>query len=182
MSMEHIFRNINDTRVFDLFAEMGFGKDDCIDIYDVIELLECGEIERIQIEDSIEHLIKERVLSVELINEEYRLEHYYLCDNNLVKCLVSAVLESSFLEAEKIENIKLIENKINMNNPIIGQRIHVYSNNYEDFGLGTIVDLDILESDTGDIITNNYVYIKLDNGKILEHLNCMWYPIDEEGE
>ena len=44
--MEHIFRNLNDIHVFDLFSEMGFNKDEAIDIHDVIELLECGEIER----------------------------------------------------------------------------------------------------------------------------------------
>ena len=134
MSMEHIFRDPNDIRVFDLFSEMGFNKDEAIDIHDVIKLLECGEIERIQIEDSVDHLVREQVLTIELVDEKWtngcricsltdkagflrlpghkshipeetgtsKIEHYYLSDNNLAKCLTAAVMESSWLEAEKI--------------------------------------------------------------------------------
>lgn len=132
--MEHIFRNLNDIRVFDLFSSMQFSKDEAIDIHDVIELLECGEIERIQIEDSVNHLIKEQILSIVLVDEKWttgckfctwtdsvglprfpnheghklektgtsKIEHYYLSNNNLAKCLTQAVAESSWLEVEKI--------------------------------------------------------------------------------
>ena len=134
MSMEHVFRNLNDIRVFDLFLDMQFSKDEAIDIHDVIELLECGEIERIQIEDSVDHLVREQILIIKLVDEEWttgckvceftdrmkiprwfgheshkpeetgtsKIEHYYLSDNNVTKCLVQAVIESSWLEAEKI--------------------------------------------------------------------------------
>jgi hypothetical protein len=69
--MEHIFRNLNDIRIFDLFSEMGFNKDKAIDIHEIIDLLECGEIERIQIEDSVDHLVREQILSIELVDEEW---------------------------------------------------------------------------------------------------------------
>ena len=76
-------------------------------------------------------------------------------------------------------DIEEIENKIDMINPFVNQRIHVFSNDYKDLGLGTIVNVDVLESDTGDIISDNYATVKLDNGRILEQLNCIWYPIDK---
>jgi len=72
--------------------------------------------------------------------------------------------------------IDLIEDKIDMQNPMLGQIVHVYANDYDDLGLGTIVNLDVLESDTGDIIATNYATVLLDNGKLIEQLNCIWYP------
>lgn len=74
--------------------------------------------------------------------------------------------------------IEEIESKIDMINPFVGQRIYVFSNNYVNLGLGTIVNVDVLESDSGDIITDKYVTVKLDNGRLVEQLNCIWYPID----
>lgn len=138
MSMEHIFRNLNDIRVFDLFDEMMISKDESIDIHRVIELLECGEAERIQIEDSINHLVREQILSIELVDEKWtsgcescgvadrqgwprlpgheshkplikgtsKIEHYYLSDNKMVICLTVAIMESSFLKADKIREDK----------------------------------------------------------------------------
>ena len=136
MSMEHIFRNLNDIRVFDMFSEMGISnhQDEALDIHDVIQLLDCGEIERIQIEDSIDHLVREQILSIELIDTKWetgcescamtdksgqprpkghethapmttgtsKIEHYYLSNNELVECLIVAVLKSSLSKAEKM--------------------------------------------------------------------------------
>ena len=70
-----------------------------------------------------------------------------------------------------------IENKIDMRNPVIGQMIHVFSNTYVDLGLGTIVSFNVLASDKGDVITDKYAIVKLDNGRLIEQLNCIWYPI-----
>lgn len=64
MSLEHIFRNLNDIRVFDLIAEMQLKKEEAIDVDEIIDLLECGEKERIQVDDSINHLVREHILSV----------------------------------------------------------------------------------------------------------------------
>ena len=136
MSLEHIFRNLNDIRVFDMFSEMGISnhQDEALDIHDVIQLLDCGEIERIQIEDSVDHLIREQILSIELVDTEWetgcescavadkngwprheghethvptkigtsKIEHYYLSNNDITKYLTTAVVESSFLKAEKM--------------------------------------------------------------------------------
>lgn len=135
MSMEHIFRNLNDIRVFDLFSELIIGKEESINIHRVTELLECGEIERIQIEDSVDHLVREQILSIELVDEEWttgcelcaaadktctsrwsgheshepartgtsKIEHYYLSDIDITKCLVQAVMASSFLDIKNNE-------------------------------------------------------------------------------
>jgi len=61
--LEHIFRNINDIRVFDLFyVENCNGEESDID--DILEGLELTEIEHIQIEDSVEHLVKCKILEI----------------------------------------------------------------------------------------------------------------------
>ena len=70
-----------------------------------------------------------------------------------------------------------IEDKIDMRNPVIGQKVHVFSNTYVDLELGTIVNVDVLASDTGEIITDKYATVKLDNGRLIEQLNCVWYPL-----
>lgn len=135
MSLEHIFRNLNDIRLFDLFSEMDLNKDESIDIDEIIELLECGTKETIQIEDSINHLVKEHILAINLVEDDWNsgcklctytdqfklprffgheshvietkgrtiTEEYYLAKNNVVNCLISAVMTSSFLNAKDIE-------------------------------------------------------------------------------
>lgn len=55
--LEHIFRNLNDIRVFDVFyCEYCDGEE--VDIDCIIESLEYPYCEYIQIEDSVEHLVK----------------------------------------------------------------------------------------------------------------------------
>ena len=138
MSMEHIFRNLNDIRVFDLFSDMGYSENYSININEIIEVLDWGEAERIQIEDSVNHLVRKQILSIQLIDQEQtsgckdcletdrlnlprhsghethvpyqtgtsKIEHYYLSDNKMVICLTTAVMESSFLKADKIKEDK----------------------------------------------------------------------------
>lgn len=59
--LEHIFRNINDIRVFDAFyVEYCDGEE--VDIDNILQSLEYKESERIQIEDSVEHLVNSKIL------------------------------------------------------------------------------------------------------------------------
>lgn len=59
--LEHIFRNLTDIRVFDLFyLEYCDGEE--IDIDDILKGLEYPQCEFIQIEDSVEHLVKQHIL------------------------------------------------------------------------------------------------------------------------
>ncbi len=59
--LEHIFRNINDIRVFDIFyVEFCDGEE--VDIDQILKSLEYTEIEHIQIEDSVEHLVTCKIL------------------------------------------------------------------------------------------------------------------------
>jgi len=59
--LEHIFRNINDIRVFDVFyCEYCEGEE--VDIDDILKSLEYKECEYIQIEDSIKHLTECKIL------------------------------------------------------------------------------------------------------------------------
>ena len=60
--LEHIFRNINDIRVFDIMTE--FMSSDCtMDIDEIMDMLEYPEYKRIQVEDSVDHLVRENILS-----------------------------------------------------------------------------------------------------------------------
>jgi len=59
--LEHLFRNLTDIRVFDVFyCEYCDGQE--IDIDGIIEVLECSDREYIQIEDSVEHLTECKIL------------------------------------------------------------------------------------------------------------------------
>lgn len=59
--LEHIFRNLNDIRVFDVFhCEYCDGEE--IDVDGILEILEYPYRDYIQIEDSVEHLVKQHIL------------------------------------------------------------------------------------------------------------------------
>lgn len=61
--LEHIFRNIYDIRIFDLMSD--FDSSDCaLDIDEIMNLLEYPDYEHIQVEDSVEHLVRQHILSV----------------------------------------------------------------------------------------------------------------------
>lgn len=80
--LEHIFRNMNDIRVFDLMTE--FPEKDIpeqettedhlnlgvVDIDDIMEMLDYGEYKRIEIEDSIDHLVRSQILGIKKIKVE----------------------------------------------------------------------------------------------------------------
>ena len=128
MSMEHIFRNLNDIRVFDIMTDME--EDNPLDTHDILELLDYPERENIQIQDSIDHLVREQILSIKLVPEEtstgceickegvprlegheshkplktemVEMEKYYFAKNDLTNLLVSTVFQSSRFTAEKI--------------------------------------------------------------------------------
>ncbi len=59
--LEHIFRNITDIRVFDIFY-VEYCDYELADIDDIMKSLEYPDVMRIQIEDSIDHLVKEKIL------------------------------------------------------------------------------------------------------------------------
>ena len=130
MSMEHIFRNLNDIRVFDIMIDME--EDNPLDTHEILELLDYPDRENIQIQDSIDHLVQEQILSIKLVPEETStgceickegeqrldgheshkpftieivdMEKYYFAKNNLTNLLVAAVFQSSSFTAEKIIN------------------------------------------------------------------------------
>lgn len=63
MSLEHILRNLNDIRVFDLFSSCQLDKKNPVDIDEILEMLEYPYREYIQIEDSVNHLVEEELLA-----------------------------------------------------------------------------------------------------------------------
>jgi len=79
--LEHIFRNINDIRVFDLMTD--FPEEDIIDtlsdissdlgtadIDDMMNMLDYPEYKRIEVEDSVEHLVKNEILGIKKVKIE----------------------------------------------------------------------------------------------------------------
>lgn len=80
--LEHIFRNIDDIRVFDLmtdFPEEDISEDTIdgfhvgtIDTDEMMDMLEYPEYKRIELEDSVEHLVREEILGIKKIKEEGR--------------------------------------------------------------------------------------------------------------
>ncbi len=128
--MEHIFRNLNDIRVFDIMIDMVKGECDPLDTHEILDLLDYPDREHIQIQDSIDHLVRERILSIKLVPEEtytgceeckvgkprlkghefhkpqemeiVNMEKYYFAKNELTDLLVGAVFQSSCFKAEEI--------------------------------------------------------------------------------
>lgn len=67
--LEHIFRNINDIRVFDVMTD--FVSSDCtMDIDEIMDILEYPEYKRIEVEDSVDHLVRQHILSIVQKKEE----------------------------------------------------------------------------------------------------------------
>lgn len=61
--LEHIFRNINDIRIFDVMTE--FISNDCTnDIDEIMDMLDYPEYKRIEVEDSVNHLVRQHVLDI----------------------------------------------------------------------------------------------------------------------
>jgi len=59
--IEHVFRNLTDIRVFDVFyCEYCDGEE--VDVNEILEILEYPRCEYIQIKDSVEHLVKQHIL------------------------------------------------------------------------------------------------------------------------
>ncbi len=69
MSLEHIFRNINDIRVFDLMSEwiVGYDEVNTVEIDTIMDLLEYPEYKRLEVEDTVGHFVKNSILAVKKI-------------------------------------------------------------------------------------------------------------------
>jgi hypothetical protein len=61
--LEHIFRNINDIRIFDVMTEF-LSSDYTNDIDEIMDMLEYPEYKRIQVEDSVDHLVRQHILNI----------------------------------------------------------------------------------------------------------------------
>ena len=62
--LEHIFRNLTDIRVFDVFYVEYSCLDGSLDIDQVLDYLDYPQREYIQVEDSINHLVRQKILKV----------------------------------------------------------------------------------------------------------------------
>ncbi len=80
--LEHIFRNINDIRVFDIMVEFILNEEDekkdfeelskmnnidFIDFDNLVDMLEYPEYKRIELEDSLDHLVRQKILGIRKI-------------------------------------------------------------------------------------------------------------------
>ena len=78
--LEHIFRNINDIRIFDLMTD--FPEEDItevtveelnlgtVDINDIMNMMDYPEYKRIQVIDSVDHLVREEILGIKTFKIE----------------------------------------------------------------------------------------------------------------
>lgn len=67
--LEHIFRNINDIRIFDVMTD--FVSSDCtMDIDEIMDILEYPAYKQIEVEDSIDHLVRQHILNIVQRKEE----------------------------------------------------------------------------------------------------------------
>lgn len=61
--LEHIFRNMDDIRIFDIMTD--FVSSDCtLDRDEIMDILEYPEYKRIQVEDSLDYLVRQHILSI----------------------------------------------------------------------------------------------------------------------
>jgi hypothetical protein len=67
--LEHIFRNIDDIRIFDVMTE--FVSSDCtLDIDEIMDMLEYPEYKRVHVKDSLDYLVRQHILSIAEKKEE----------------------------------------------------------------------------------------------------------------
>jgi hypothetical protein len=59
--LEHIFRNMSDIRVFDV-VYCDYSEGMTFDVDDIMDILEYPYALRLQVEDSIDHLVKEHII------------------------------------------------------------------------------------------------------------------------
>lgn len=67
--LEHIFRNINDIRIFDVMTSF-VSSDSTIDIDEIMEILEYPAYKQIEVEDSVDYLVRQHILGIVQIKEE----------------------------------------------------------------------------------------------------------------
>jgi len=75
--LEHIFRNINDIRIFDVMSDFVSSTQapalPCtLDRDEIMDILEYPEYKRIQVEDSLDYLVRQHILSTVQKKEEVK--------------------------------------------------------------------------------------------------------------
>lgn len=82
--IEHIFRNINDIRVFDIMVEFVLGEEEekkevnelnlketnIIDFDGIMDMLSYKDYKRIEVEDSLDHLVRQKILGIKKVKTE----------------------------------------------------------------------------------------------------------------
>ncbi len=82
--LEHIFRNINDIRIFDVMVEFILNEEDekkefdeksklnidIIDFNGIMDMLDYKDYKRIEVEDSLEHLVRQQILGIKKVKTE----------------------------------------------------------------------------------------------------------------
>lgn len=76
--MEHIFRNINDIRVFDMMTDFVIEDSKVeevedkgiVDIDEIMDMLEYNEYKRVEVEDSVDHLVRNEILGIKKVKVE----------------------------------------------------------------------------------------------------------------
>ena len=84
--LEHLFRNINDIRVFDVMTDFILSEEEekkdpnenvdikrnSVDIDEIMDILDYREYKRIELDNSLDHLVRQKVLGIKKIKIEGR--------------------------------------------------------------------------------------------------------------
>lgn len=83
--LEHIFRNINDIRLFDVMVEfilddeeekkvanelLNLAETNIIDFDGIMDMLDYKDYKRLEVEDSLEHLVRQKILGIKKVKDE----------------------------------------------------------------------------------------------------------------
>ena len=82
--LEHIFRNINDIRIFDVMVDFVLEGDekhideipddsvekDIVDTDEIMDILDYNYYKRVEVEDSLDHLVRQKILGIRKIKIE----------------------------------------------------------------------------------------------------------------
>lgn len=82
--LEHIFRNINDIRIFDVMVDFVFDEEeknidempdesiekDVVNIDEIMDILDYSYYKRVEVEDSLDHFVRQKILGIRKIKME----------------------------------------------------------------------------------------------------------------
>lgn len=132
--LEHIFRNISDIRIFDLMTDFVLDKYaqeeldksleydrvlarndvNTVNIYEIMELLDYNEYKRIDVQDSLDHLVRQKILGIRKIrmdgttgceickySDKFGYQRLYGHEDHVVKQINIEFIDNYYMEENR---------------------------------------------------------------------------------